>query len=131
MTAHDEIMALERRFWQSMRDMDIDAAVALLDEQSTSSSSLGIHYFGPAEYKAMALSRSARITAFEFFDARVIFPLPDVAIASYKARQSFSMDGKEHEMVVHDTTTWVRKEGRWLACAHTETPAQEAPPTAA
>lgn len=125
MSTQEEIMGLERKFWQSMADMDVDAAAALLDEQSTSASGQGIHYFDPAQYKAMALSGDARITAFELSGERVIFPLPDVAIASYKARQSFTMDGKNHDMVVYDTTTWVRKGGRWLASAHTETPGQE------
>ncbi|MBO9716729.1 MAG: nuclear transport factor 2 family protein [Pseudoxanthomonas sp.] len=128
MASHDQIMELERRFWQSMKDMDVDAAVALIDEQSASVSGWGIHHFGPAEYRAMALAGTARITAFEFFDEQVIFPLPDVAVATYGARQSFTMEGKNHDMVVYDTTTWVRKDGRWLACAHTESAQQEVPP---
>ena len=131
MTTQDEIMELERKFWQSMVDMDIDTAVSLLDEQSTSAGARGIRYFDPAGYKEMARSGDARITAFEFFDERVVFPIPDVAIASYKARQSFTMDGKSHEMVVYDTTTWVRKGGKWVASAHTETPEQKGPPGAA
>ena len=131
MTTQDEIMALERKFWQSMMDMDVDTAVSLLDEQSTAASAHGIHYFDPAEYKTMALSGDARITSFEFFDERVIFPILDVAIASYKARQSFTMGGRSHTMVVYDTTTWVRKDGKWVASAHTETPEQKDPPDAA
>lgn len=128
MASHDEIMELERRFWQSMKDMDVDTAVSLLDEESISVSGWGIHRFGPAEYRAMALSGGARITAFELSDARVIFPLPDVAVASYTARQSFTLEGRAHEMVVHDTTTWVRKGGAWRACAHTESAKHDGAP---
>lgn len=130
MTTQEEIMGLERKFWQSMADMDVDAAAALLDEQSTSAGAQGIHYFDPAQYKAMALSGDARITSFELSDDRVIFPTPEVAIASYKARQSFTLGGENHEMVVYDTTTWVKKGGRWLASAHTETPEQKNPSAA-
>lgn len=124
MTTPDQIMELERRFWQAMQDMDVDAAVTLLDAQSTSVAGSGVHHFNPAEYKAMALSGNARITSFELFDEQVIFPLPDVAVATYTARQCFTMEGERHEMVVYDTTTWVRKGGRWLAFAHTETPVE-------
>jgi hypothetical protein len=131
MTTQDEIMDLERIFWQSMMDMNVDSAVSLLDEHSTTASARGIRYFEPAEYKAMALSGDARITSFEFFDERVIFPIPDVAIASYKAQQTFTIGGKSHEMIVYDTTTWVKKGGKWVASAHTETPEQKDPPGAA
>lgn len=125
MATRDEIMELERRFWQAMQDMQVDAAVAMLDVHSTSVSGWGLHHFSPAEYKAMALSGKGRITSFELSDEQVIFPLPDVAVATYTARQCFTMDGEAHEMVVYDTTTWVRKDGQWLACAHTETPKQD------
>jgi hypothetical protein len=130
MTTQTEIMALERKFWQSMVDMDVEAAISLLDEQSTTAGTQGIHYFSPAEYKTMAEGGDARITSFEFFGERVIFPAPDVAIASYKAKQSFTMAGKSHEQVVYDTTTWIRKDGKWVACAHTETPEQKNPSAA-
>lgn len=125
MTTSGDIMDLERRFWQSMQDMDVDAAAALLDEHSTSVSGWGVCHFSPTEYRAMARAGNARITSFELFDERVIFPLPDVAIATYSARQSFVVDGRVHENKVHDTTTWVRKDGRWRACAHTETMTQD------
>lgn len=122
MTTQQDIMALERRFWQAMMDQDIDTAVSLLDEHSTSVASRGIHRFTPAEYRAMAQAGGARITAFAFADEHVVFPTPGVAIASYQARQSFTLEGQEHTMTVFDTTTWVRKDGQWLAAAHTETP---------
>jgi len=124
MTTQQDIMELERRFWQAMVDMDIDMATSLLDRHSVSVAAGGIHHFDPSEYKAMALAGGGRITSFGFSDERVIFPTPDVAIASYKADQSFIVDGKRHDMVVYDTTTWVRKDGRWLAAGHTETPRQ-------
>lgn len=128
MTTQHEIMQLERTFWQALVDMDIDAAVALLDDQSIVAGTRGVHQFDPAAYKTMALSGDARVTSFAFSDERVLFPTPELAIAAYKATQAFTMGGKHHEMVVYDTTTWVRKHGKWLACAHTETPAQEGQP---
>lgn len=124
MTTQAEIMELERRFWQAMVDLDVDAAVALLDEPAMSANAHGIHRFTPAEYKAMALSGDTRVSSFEFFDEQVLFPAPDVAIASYRARQAFTAGGEHVEMLVYDTTTWVRKGGRWLAAMHTESPAE-------
>jgi hypothetical protein len=105
MSTQEEIMGLERKFWQSMADMDVDTAAALLDEQSTSASGQGIHYFDPAQYKSMALSGDARITSFELSDERVIFPTPDVAIASYKEKLESSEDT--------DTILTKALSGRW------------------
>lgn len=127
MTTQGEIMDLERRFWQSMVDMDIDTAVSLLDAQSVSAGSGGIRHFDPDGYKELARSGDARLASFEFSDEKVVFPTPDVAIASYKAKQSFTVDGQTQGMVAYDTTTWVRKNGKWLAAAHTESPEQKGP----
>jgi len=124
MTTQKDIMELERQFWQAMVDMDLDTAISLLDDESVSVSSWGIHHFDPADYRDMAFAGQARIIYFKFLDERVIFPTPDVAIASYKADQSFTMEGKSQDMTVYDTTTWVRKNGKWVASAHTETPEQ-------
>lgn len=121
MTTQNDIMELERQFWQAIVEMDADTAVSLLDGESVSVSGWGIHHFSPAEYREMALSGDARVTAFKFSEERVIFPTPDVAIATYKADQSITIGGKSQDMVVYDTTTWVRKEGAWAASAHTET----------
>jgi len=56
MTTQNDIMKLERQFWQAIVDMDVDTAISLLDEESVSVSGWGIHHFSPTNYKAMALS---------------------------------------------------------------------------
>lgn len=124
MTTQKDIMELERQFWQAIVDMDADTAISLLDEESVSVSGWGIHHFSPAEYREMVRSGDARIIAFKFSEERVIFPTPDVAIATYKADQSITVGKKSQDMVVYDTTTWVRKDGDWVATAHTETARQ-------
>ena len=122
MNARDEILSLEHTFWQALVDMDLDVVISLLDKRSLSVSSYGIGHFTPEQYRQMAASGDARVTAFDFSDEQVVFPIDDVAIASYKAKQTFTSGGKSHDTVVYNTTTWVRKGGRWLASAHTETP---------
>lgn len=121
MTTQKDIMELERQFWQAIVDMDVDAATSLLDGESVSVSGWGIHHFTPPAYRKMALAGDARVTAFKFSEERVIFPTPDVAVATYKADQSITVNGRSQDMVVYDTTTWVRKDGAWVASAHTET----------
>lgn len=126
MTTQREIMELERTFWQAMCDMDSDTAASMLDDQSAVVAARGIHHMDPTAYKQMAERGDVRMIDFTMSDEKVMFPTPDVAIATYKVDQSFSIGGKEMRMVAFDTTTWVRKNGRWVASAHTETPEQKA-----
>lgn len=123
-----DIMKLETAFWQAMVDQKPEKAASMLTDKAASVAMFGIHHFSPSEYIKMAEEGSAKITAFSFSDENVIFPVPDVAIATYKVRQSFEMNGKPQEMNCFDTTTWVKSGSNWLAAAHTETPEQQGPP---
>jgi hypothetical protein len=123
-----EIMQLETSFWQSMVDQEPQKAAALLTEEAASVAMYGIHHFSPSEYVTMAEEGPAKLTTFSFSEEKVIFPTPDVAVATYKVDQSFEMDGEPQEMTCFDTTTWVNCGGRWLAVAHTETPERHGSP---
>lgn len=125
MTRAADIMKLETEFWQSMLDQEPEKAAALLTETATSVAMFGIHHFSPTEYIRMAKEGPAKITAFSFSNEKVIFPTPDVAVATYEVEQKFEMKGQPQEMVCLDTTTWVRVDGKWLAAAHTETAKQD------
>lgn len=125
MTSAAEIMKLETEFWQSMVDGKPKKAAALLTDTATSVAMFGIHHFSPAEYIKMAEQGPAKVTAFSFSNEKVLFPTPDVAVATYEVVQNFEMDGEPQEMTCLDTTTWVRRDGRWLAAAHTETAKQD------
>ncbi len=128
MAASAEIMKLETEFWQSMVDQEPRKAAAMLTDEAANVAMFGIHHFSPSEYVKMAEQGPARLTAFSFSDERVMFPAPDVAVATYKVKQSFEVNGKAHEMTCFDTTTWINRGGKWLAAVHTETPEQQGPP---
>lgn len=133
MTTAADIMKLETEFWQSLVDGAPEKAAALLTDKAANAAMYGIHHFSPAEYLKMAKDGPAKLTSFSFSNEKVFFPAPDVAVATYEARQSFEMDGKAHEMACFDTTTWVKNNGRWLAAVHTESPradSQSGPPSA-
>ena len=125
MSSAKEIMRLESKFWQAMCDEDIETAVSLLNTHSAVAGAMGIHHFDKAGYKKMAEEGLAKLKTFEFSNDQVFFPTPDVAIATYTVKQSFEMGGKAQEMTSFDTTTWVKKDGTWVATAHTESPQQQ------
>jgi hypothetical protein len=125
MTTAADIRQLETAFWQSMVDQAPEKAAALLARQAVNVAMFGIHHFTPADYVTMAREGPARLTSFSFSNEKVLFPIPDVAVATYEVVQGFEMNGQPRETVCLDTTTWVRSGGKWLAAAHTETPRQD------
>jgi hypothetical protein len=68
----------------------------------------------------MAANDSYRLTDFEISDFDVVFPRDDVAVASYRVKQSMEAKGEALTEEVFDSSTWVRMAGDWKCVAHTE-----------
>ncbi len=126
-TTPQTLFDLEKKFWQSMVDQDTDAALALLDEPALMVSSHGSMQFDHGGYRKMAEQGTQVVTAFELSDMQALFASDDMAILTYRVRQSVAArgaaSGSSKTEVMTDTSTWVRKGARWHCVAHTETPA--------
>jgi ketosteroid isomerase-like protein len=123
-TRNKEIERLERAFWQSLVDRDADAATGLLAPQALMVSSHGTMRFDPAQYAKMLQDPKHGLLEYTLSDMDVLFPTDDIAIATYRARQSMQMDGKRLDQDVVDSSTWVKLGGGWKCVAHTESTAQ-------
>ena len=44
----------------------------------------------------------------------------DVAIVAYTVREELTVDGKPLTLEAADSSTWVRRDGRWVCALHTE-----------
>jgi hypothetical protein len=43
-----------------------------------------------------------------------------VALVGYKVHEDLTVDGKSVSLDAADTSTWVRRDGRWVCALHTE-----------
>ncbi|MDR7335484.1 nuclear transport factor 2 family protein [Roseateles asaccharophilus] len=122
------LIALEKKFWQSMVDEDTDTALAMLDEPSLMVSSHGAMQFSHDQYREMAENGSMVIKSFELSDMQVMYPNDDTAVLTYRVKQAIAMRGKsgEIEQEMADSTVWVRKDGEWRCVMHTETEIDDA-----
>lgn len=118
------LIDLENSFWQSMVDEDTEMAVSMLSEPALMVSAHGAMKFDHAGYRQMATHGSRVLKSFELSNVDVLFPTQDLAVLTYRARQSMAPRGGDtlttEEMA--DSSTWVRKDGRWQCVMHTETP---------
>jgi ketosteroid isomerase-like protein len=123
--ARRDIEQLENAFWKSLVDRDADAATAMLAPQALMVSSHGAMRFDPPQYAKMLQDPKHGLLDYTLSDMDVLFPSEDVAIATYKANQTMTMDGKELTQDVVDSSTWVRMGGTWKCVAHTESEAMK------
>ena len=118
--AQAEIQDLERAFWKSLVDRDVDAATRLLAPEALMVSSHGTMRFDPGQYAKMLSDPKHGLLEYSLSDMDVLFAGDDVAIATYRAHQKSEMDGRVLEQDVVDSSTWVRADGSWKCVAHTE-----------
>lgn len=120
-TVEQHLLDLERQYWKAIRDRDVDAAMRLTDEPCFVTGAQGA---GSMNHPALAgMMRSTSWTLHEFEigkDAQVRLLGDDVAIAVYTVRERLTVDGKPVMLTAADSSTWVRRDGRWLCALHTE-----------
>jgi hypothetical protein len=115
-----EIERLEKSFWQSMIDGKADVATGMLTEPALMVSKHGRLKFDHAAYEKMAADDTQKLTEYEISDFDVVFPTQDVAVASYRVRQSMEAKGQSRTEDVFDSSTWVKLGDAWKCVAHTE-----------
>ena len=112
-----EIERLEREFWRSLVDRDVDTATRLLAPEALRVSSHGTMRFDPDEYAKMLQDPGHGLLDYRLSDMDVLFPTDDIAIATYRAQQTMQMDGQRMQQDVVDSSTWVRANGGWKCAA--------------
>jgi len=124
-TADSTLIALEKKFWQSMVDQDNDAATELLTEPAVMVGGYGAFQFDHAGYRKMAEQGPMVVKAFELSDVNVVFPNDSTAVLTYHVKQTVAPrdKGEPTTQEVNDSSTWVKDGDSWLCVMHTETPA--------
>jgi hypothetical protein len=53
-------------------------------------------------------------------DVKVRLLSDDVAVVAYKAHEDLTVDGEPVGLDVAESSTWIRRDGRWVCAQHTE-----------
>ena len=115
-----ELLDLEKQYWQAIKNKDVDAALRLTDEPCIVTGAQGI---GRIDKKRLAeMMQAAPYTLHDFTvqDAQVRLLGNDVAILAYNVHEELTVDGKSVTLDAADSSTWVRRDGRWRCALHTE-----------
>ena len=121
MSSKQEIIDLEKKFWDTMISKDADTASAMIANPSIVVGPQGMSSIKPGDFAKMMEGSKWTLDSYKFQDVEVSFPVKDTAIIAYKVRQKGAMGGKHYDMECVDSTTWIKSDGKWLSAIHTET----------
>jgi uncharacterized protein (TIGR02246 family) len=125
-TVEAELLELEQRFWQAIKDQDGDAATRLADEPCLVTGAQGVGLIDRKTLAAMLKAAPYTLHRFELTGAQVRLLTDDVAVVAYQIHEELTVDGKRVTLDAADASTWVRRAGRWLCALHTESIAGDA-----
>ncbi|MBK6704607.1 MAG: nuclear transport factor 2 family protein [Caulobacteraceae bacterium] len=117
----DEIIALEKDYWDAMKRKDGKRASQLSGKVSLTTGARGVTSIPKDKMGKMTEEGDWTLESYKFEDVEVITPAPDVAIIAYKVTQKVTMGGKPQELQAADSSTWIRGSDGWECHAHSET----------
>jgi hypothetical protein len=116
-----ELLDLERKYWQAIKDQDVDAAMRLTDDPCIVTGAQGVASIDRQSFNRMLESAPYTLHRFELADdAKVRMLNDDVAILAYNVKEELTVDGEPVTLEAADASTWVRRGGQWRCALHTE-----------
>ena len=117
-----ELLELERRFWNAMRDKDGEAASEMTDDNCIIVGAQGVSAIDPTTMARLTKEGDCELERYIFDEstAQVQFLNDDVALVAYKVKEKLTVDGKSLQLEANDSSVWVRRNGDWYCAMHTE-----------
>lgn len=122
MTTDQEIIALERSYWQAMKDDDSDAAIDLTYDPCIVTGAQGAAQLDHNAMSRMNAEKEWALRDFHLDNMNVQTITNDVAVLGYTATLDMEVDGKPMSADFAESSTWVKQDGRWLCALHSESP---------
>jgi ketosteroid isomerase-like protein len=116
-----QLLALEKQYWQAMKDRDADTAMRLTDDTCIVAGAQGIGAMPARAIAGMLKDAPYTVRSFRLDDdVQVQRISDDVAILAYKVHEELTVDGKPVTLDAADASTWVKRNGQWVCALHTE-----------
>ena len=115
-----ELFAFEQQYWEAIKNGDAALSARLSDDPYIVADAQDVRRIDRATLEKMFAGATWKLTAFELSSPIVKLLTDDVAVVAYKVREELMVDGKPLTLDASDTSTWVRRNGRWVCAVHTE-----------
>jgi hypothetical protein len=117
-----DLLQLERRFWDAMKEKDGQRAARMTDEGCIIVGAQGVSAIDRPTMEKLTVEGDWELKQYSFDEAntQVRFIGDDVAIIAYNVNERVVVDGKTLPIDANDSSVWVRRNGEWLCALHTE-----------
>lgn len=116
-----EIIGLEQKFWDAMKNKDIRTMESLTDETCILTGPHGATKFKKTDFSSMINQQNYELVDFKFQDDWQVSVLnEETAVIAYKVEENLTVDGNPITLNVADSSTWIKKDGAWVCSLHTE-----------
>ncbi len=115
-----ELLDLERQYWQAIKDKNIDLALRLTDDPCILAGAQGVSRIDKRSLAGMMKGGSYTLHDFTISDVQVRLLGHEVAVIAYKVHEELTVEGKPVRLDAVDASTWVSRDGRWVCALHTE-----------
>lgn len=121
-TREQELLDVERRFWDAMQKKDGSAAAQMTDDGCIIVGAQGVSSVGPDMMGKMTKEGKWELEEFTFNEKtkQVRFITDDIAVVGYTVNERVVVDGKPMDLEANDSSVWINRDGEWRCALHTE-----------
>jgi ketosteroid isomerase-like protein len=115
-----DLMSLENRYWQAVKDRDVEGAMRLTADPCIVAGAQGVARVDLKDFAGIMDKSKYTLHDFELSEPKVEQLGDDVAILAYRVHEELTVDGKRMSIDCSDASAWIRRDGHWLCALHTE-----------
>lgn len=115
-----ELLALEQRYWNAIKEKDPATATALSDDPCMVVGAQGVGEMGKSELAKMLRGATYELDAFSLEEVHTRQISDEVVAMAYKVKEDLVVDGQKIKLEAFDSSVWVRRDGKWVCVVHTE-----------
>jgi hypothetical protein len=119
-TIEQELLTLEKRYWQALKEQDLATALSLTDDPCIVVGAQGVGIVDKKTYASMMKEATWEIVDFSIGDDAKVQVFGDTAVVAYTVHEDVIVDGSRLSFDAADSSTWIRRDGQWVCTLHTE-----------
>ena len=115
-----ELIEREKQYWKALQQRDTATVLELTDFPCLVAGASGVARIDEKTFAKMLENPKYAIQHADLKDVQIQRLTDDIAVVAYKVREELLVEGKPVAFDAADSSTWIRRNGRWACAAHTE-----------